>query len=229
MYWDAEFLVIGHRGAAALEPENTLRSIRRAIQLHVDAIEVDVHRCEEELVIIHDPTLDRTTNGMGKVSDWNFDALRELDAGLGEQIPTVAEVLDLIPHSTAVNFELKEHGTAHIVDHVQTDPKRVLISSTHLPLLKEVRELDPRVSLALVNGCWHSHFLSEAEQIGLRFICVGLGSATQEVVREIRQGGMGVLVYTVNSVDCAKQLRNIGVRGVFTDNPGQISRKLLAI
>ena len=227
-YWDTEFLVIGHRGAAALEPENTLRGIRQAVQLQVDAIEVDVHQCEEELVIIHDSTLDRTTNGTGKVSEWSFKSLRELDAGLGEKIPTVAEVLGVIPNFTGINFELKAPGTAGIIKCLQSKVAQVLISSAHLSLLHEVRSLDARMPLALVTQYWHSQFLKEAEKLGLRFFCVEYRKATRAVVDEIQKCGMDVLAYTVNSIDCARQLRNIGVRGIFTGNPEQVSQKLLA-
>ena len=78
---DDGFLIIGHRGAAGLEPENTLRSFARAIEIGVDAIELDVYCVDGRLVVIHDDTLERTTNGHGEVMQTSFDALRRLDAG----------------------------------------------------------------------------------------------------------------------------------------------------
>src|SRR6476646_6451219 len=90
------FLIIGHRGAAGLEPENTLRSFTRALRIGVDAIELDVYCVDGKLVVIHDDTLERTTNGRGDVMAMSYDALRRLDAGSGERIPTLDEVLDLV-------------------------------------------------------------------------------------------------------------------------------------
>lgn len=90
-------LKIGHRGAMGYEPENTLRSFRKAIELNVDMIELDVYVCKTgELVVIHDDKLDRTTNGKGNVSDTSFQELRKLNAGEEEKIPTLQEVLDLL-------------------------------------------------------------------------------------------------------------------------------------
>ncbi|HWB60056.1 MAG TPA: glycerophosphodiester phosphodiesterase family protein, partial [Chthoniobacteraceae bacterium] len=86
------FLCIGHRGAKGLEPENTLRSIRRALDLGVDGVEIDAWFVDGEVIVIHDDTLERTTNGHGLVQEQTFDYLRSLDAGKGEKIPTLREV-----------------------------------------------------------------------------------------------------------------------------------------
>ena len=88
-------LCFGHRGARGHEPENTLRSVRRALELGADGIEVDVHFTAGELLVIHDETLERTTDGKGRVAAQTFAYLRSLDAGQGERIPTLAEVCEL--------------------------------------------------------------------------------------------------------------------------------------
>ena len=88
MSLDIPFPIIGHRGAAGLEPENTLRSFSRAVRLGVDAVELDVHWVHDELIVIHDDTLERTTNGTGPLDSISLAELRELDAGAGERIPT---------------------------------------------------------------------------------------------------------------------------------------------
>ena len=86
---DKKILKIGHRGAMGHEPENTLRSFKKALALNVDAIELDVYVCKTgELVVIHDDKIDRTTNGTGYTEDKTFTELRQLDAGKGELIPT---------------------------------------------------------------------------------------------------------------------------------------------
>ncbi len=106
-------LRIGHRGACGYEPENTLRSFNRALQLRVDMVELDVHVCRSgEIVVIHDSKVDRTTGGTGYVADKTLDELRTLDAGKGEKIPTLQEVLTLVNRKVKVNIELKGTGTA---------------------------------------------------------------------------------------------------------------------
>lgn len=105
--------IIGHRGAAGLEPENTLRSFKRAIELGVDMIECDVRLCRTgELVVIHDPTLDRTTSGQGAVSEKSLSELTDLDAGQGDHVLTLPEVFRIIPANVSLNIELKASGTA---------------------------------------------------------------------------------------------------------------------
>src|SRR3989338_4292016 len=102
---------MGHRGAAALEPENTLRSFRKAIEIGVDYVEFDIHRCKSgELVVIHDETVDRTTNGKGFVADLTLQQLKKLDAGKGEQIPALQEVIDCCKGNVKMQIELKEPG-----------------------------------------------------------------------------------------------------------------------
>src|SRR4029453_18194831 len=102
-----EFLCIGHRGACGHEPENTLRSIRRALELRVDGIEIDVRLAGGELVVLHDARVDRTTNGHGYVFRKSLRELRLLDAGKGERIPTLREVFETVDRHAFINVELK--------------------------------------------------------------------------------------------------------------------------
>ena len=105
-------ILTGHRGAAALEPENTLLSMQKAIDLGVDQIELDVHLTRDQhLVVIHDTTVDRTTDGQGAVADFTLEEIKRLDAGKGERIPTLQEVIDLVRGKVVLQIELK--GTRH--------------------------------------------------------------------------------------------------------------------
>jgi len=102
-------MIIGHRGAAALEPENTLLSIERAMDIGVDAVEIDVHLSKDkELVVIHDATVDRTTNGTGPVSSYTVQEIKRLDAGKGEAIPTLQEVINLIVRQVSFLLDYNE-------------------------------------------------------------------------------------------------------------------------
>ncbi len=102
----------GHRGARGHEPENTVRSVCRAIALGAEGVEVDVYLADGQLVVIHDDTLERTTNGHGRVMKKSFTDLRSLDAGLGERIPTLAEIFDAVNRRAVINVELKGQHTA---------------------------------------------------------------------------------------------------------------------
>ena len=109
-------LIIAHRGASAYEPENSLRAIETAIKLKADMVEVDIRKSKDgELVVIHDENVDRTTNSKGWVSKLSLTELKRLDAGAGEMVPTLAEVLDLLKNRIMLNIELKGLGTAEPV------------------------------------------------------------------------------------------------------------------
>jgi len=100
-------LCIGHRGAMGHEPENTLLSFQKAIKLGAPCLELDVYWVDDEIVVIHDDRLERTTNGVGLVADQTLAYLRSLDAGKGQQIPTLAEVCQAVHPGTCLNIELK--------------------------------------------------------------------------------------------------------------------------
>lgn len=102
----------GHRGARGHEPENTFGSVRKTLELGANGIEVDAHLADGRLIVIHDDTLDHTTNGVGRVMERPFAYIRSLDAGQGERIPTLAEVFDMLDRRVLVNVELKGPGTA---------------------------------------------------------------------------------------------------------------------
>ncbi|HEY6598518.1 MAG TPA: glycerophosphodiester phosphodiesterase family protein [Pseudomonadales bacterium] len=218
------FLIIGHRGAAGLEPENTLRSFARAIDLGVDAIELDVYCVDDELVVIHDDTLERTTNGHGEVMASRYDALRRLDAGNGERIPTLAEVLNLAESKVVVNIELKGAGTAAPVSACIAAHPRVdtLVSSFDHGELARFRAIDARTRVAPL-------FHRNATQLfevaaGLQAWSINLSErlATAERLRAIVDGGYRSLVYTVNEPALAERLKADGATGIFTDFPDRM-------
>ena len=141
--------IIGHRGAAFYEPENTLLSIKKAIEFGVDAVEIDVHLSKDnEVVVIHDDTLERTTNGFGKVSDTNFSALRNLNAGKGEKIPYLQEVINQVKDKVDLIIELKGQKTEKkVVELIQKNnlhDKCYVISFWH-NRVKRIKALDPKI------------------------------------------------------------------------------------
>jgi len=139
-------LKIGHRGAKAYEPENTLRSFTKAIELGVDAVELDARRTREgEVVVIHDAKVDKTTNGKGAVSDLTLNEIKQLVTDKGERIPTLDEALDFLDKKVKIVIELKETGLEEKVlglIHGKGLEKNVIIVSFQEEALRKVRELD---------------------------------------------------------------------------------------
>jgi glycerophosphoryl diester phosphodiesterase len=220
----SDFLIIGHRGAAGLEPENTLRSFARAIELDVDAVELDVYCIEDRLIVIHDDTLERTTNGRGPLVRATFDAVRALDAGKGERIPTLEEVFDLVDGRVAINVELKGHGTAAPLAEflVARDADEVLVSSFDHRELVDFHRIAPAVRKAPLFGRASTRMFETARELDAWSINVAAKLASDAMVDRIIGEGFRCLVYTVNDPIAAKRLESAGADGIFTDFPDRM-------
>ena len=216
--------VIGHRGAAGLTPENTLASFTHAVRLGVDAVELDVHlSADGHLVVIHDERLERTTNGNGKVAEAPLAHLRMLDAGAGERVPTLDEVLEAVPGHIAVNIELKGRGTADAVARAVAHRKRpLLVSAFDHGELARFHSLCPNIPCAPLVGRWRHGVLDTARALGAWSVNLADRIADRTTVDAIRANGRQCLVYTVNDVERATALRALGVGGVFSDFPDRL-------
>lgn len=224
--FDRPPVIIGHRGAAGLVPENTLPSFAAALEHGVQAVELDVHLAEGELVVIHDPTLERTTSGRGEVANTPLAVLRSLDAGQGAGIPTLAEVFDLLPGSVGINIELKGAGTGPAVAHWLGEPgdRDVLISSFDHDALRAFRALRHDYPVAPLFSRWRSDALRIAEEFEGGYLNLSRKLATPRRLEAIRKAGLRALVYTVNEVTEARALVQAGAWGLFTDFPDRINR-----
>ena len=220
MSLSADFSIIGHRGAAGIEPENTLRGFKRALEHQVHAVEFDVHQIDRELVVIHDDTVDRTTDGTGALTDFSFERLRQLDAGDGERIPILKEVLDLVTTSVGVNVELKGPGTATVVAKVlrQYSHRKLVSSFDHEELRQFVAD-GSGIPVAPLFGRWRENGLEIARALRAHAVNISDRIAIPERVTAIVDAGFACYVFTVNDVQHAKDLKEMGVSGVFTDRP----------
>jgi glycerophosphoryl diester phosphodiesterase len=216
------FICIGHRGASGHAPENTLKAFELAIQMGCPWIELDVYYVDGELVVIHDDDVKRTTNGKGAVMALGFERLRELDAGSGEQIPTLKEVLDLCVGRIKINVELKGPDTAEPVnallrnalqDGWQAD--QFLISSFDH---SELAKADPQFQRGALFHKATSYF-DKAKALNATYINLAQRLATRETVELAHKYGFQVLVYTVNTRKEMQAMKNIGADGVFTNYP----------
>src|SRR3989344_2919276 len=197
---------IGHRGAMGYEPENTLRSFKKALALNVDMIEFDVYTCKTgEVVIIHDDKVDRTTNGKGYVMQKTLKELRSLDAGKGEKIPLLEEALDCINKKVQVNIELKGEGTSDpvykiIQKYIKSGWSRehFLISSFNHPELKKFSILDPKIRIgALLTGI-PLNYAEFAEKMKAYSINLSQEFINKAFVDDAHKRKLKVFVYTVN-------------------------------
>lgn len=232
MPWNAySFVVVGHRGAAGYEPENTLRSFARAIDMGVGMIELDVHRCASgELVVIHDKMVEHTTNGRGFVENYKLEELKKLDAGLGESVPTLSEVLDLVDRKAVVNIELKGKETAKPTAqliHTYVTSKgwsydNFLVSSFDTHELATFSQQAPQVSRGLL--CRFFVPWKMCDNLKASMIGVPAWRVTQGVIDEAHKRGMKLYAFTVNNAKRAKQLKAMHVDGIFSDYPDVYSR-----
>lgn len=224
----ADFLSIGHRGAAGHAPENTLLSFDTAIRLGAQMVEFDVQRHPSgALLVIHDLRLDRTTNGRGRVADSALDYIRSLDAGGGQQVPTLEETLDLIDARVAVNVELKiADGTADAVAAVLRKyiadgwpAEQFLVSSFHLPELENFRAAAPEIPVGVLLGGVPLDWAAAASELEAQSLNLSGEFVDPQLLADARARGLKVYVYTVNERAEMERLRRLGIDGVFTDYP----------
>lgn len=226
------FLTIAHRGASAYEPENTLRSIRRALELGADGIEIDLHLSRDgHPVVIHDETLRRTTGHPGRVADLTLPELRRLNVGAGEAIPTLHEVLDLVAGRAWLNLELKGRGTALpalrqavcAVESGQWQPGQIVLSSFSRRELALVagqvagQGADAPVGVGLLLNRPPLALGRISRRFGATSLHLARALASAGLIRRAKALGLRVLVYTVNDPGEIDRLRAKGVDGVFTD------------
>lgn len=221
---------IAHRGASAQEPENTLRAFACALDLGVTWLELDVHLVEDRLVVIHDDTVDRTTDGTGALSSFSIDELRALDAGAGESIPFLEEVLDLAAGRARLNIELKGAGTAaptvaalrRAVAAGAWRPDQFVVSSFDWDQLQEVRDLEPSLPVAPLEGKGAGGELLEvAVRLGAEAIHISRWSARARLVDAAHQRGLAVRVYTLNQAWEYDLMVRLGADAFFTDDPSR--------
>lgn len=222
-------LCIGHRGAMGYEPENTLRSIGRALELGAPCIEIDVYWVDGHLVVIHDERLERTTNGSGLVMDQTFEYLRSLDAGEGERIPTLEEVCETIGPHIGLNIELKGPGTAApvatlIASLVERgwDRSAFLVSSYKEDELRQINQINPDIQLGVLRDKHLDDALQLALEIGALSINPSHLVVKRKLVERAHAAGLNVYVHTVNRPRELAKMYEMGVDGVFTNYPDRV-------
>ena len=228
-------MVTGHRGASGFAPENTMAAFRLAHEQGADMIELDVYlSLDGRLVVMHDATVDRTTDGQGRIEDMTLEQIKALDAGSwmgeqfkGERVPTLDEVLEWAKTRVLVNIEIKGAGCEEQIvalakKHELTD--KILVSSFHHDYLAKIKELDP----ALATGALFDEPVDLSEIIASCHpdaINPKYTLATKELVQQAHSLGLQVNVYTVNDPLSMKQMLKNKVDGMITNFPDMLIKQ----
>jgi glycerophosphoryl diester phosphodiesterase len=227
-------LVISHAACAGHAPENTLAGIRAALGLGVDAIEIDVHASADRTpVVIHDPTVDRTTDGTGAITETPLRELRALDAGItgfdgrfaGERIPTLTEVIELIAGRCLLVIEIKQPGIAALVVEAVRDAgalRSSMVWSFNLNTVTEVRRVEPLLPAALLTPVLAANIpdrYDDALASGLTGVSLHHQSVDRDAVHAGRLRGLSIYTWTADDPQEQRRLLKSGVDGIVTNKP----------
>lgn len=234
---------VAHRGASGYAPENTIAAFDKAVEMKADYIEIDVQRSKDgELVLIHDTTVDRTTDGTGKVGDLTFKELSALDAGswkgeqfIGEKIPTFDEILERYRGKIGILIELKapelypgiEEDVAKELKEKNLDKPmngKIIIQSFNFESVKKMNDLLPNVPMGVLTSS-----KADTTQLALQefstyadYFNPSYSIVTNELVNEVHSLGMEISSWTVRSQEAADFLLEVGVDAIITDYPDYV-------
>ncbi len=215
-------LKIGHRGAKGHAPENTLASFEKALQLHVDTVELDVHlSADETIMVIHDETVDRTTSGSGFVKDLHSDELRQLG------IPTLEEVVEFIYKKCSINIEIKDKNATHLVVQliekcINDKYQQFQISSFNWEVLELVSQLNPKIPIGVLTENDLGSAFIFAKKIKAYSVNPFYRLLTKEKVTLLHENGFLVFPWTVNEPNEIALLKSFNVDGIISDFPDRI-------
>lgn len=230
---------VAHRGVPSLMPENTMSSFKHAIAMNIDVLEIDLHLSSDgELVVIHDHTLDRTSNHRGKVGDFTFDELQQVDVGVwkgstyeGERIPRFKDVLNLIKRTNLkLLIEIKkphlypqiEEKVLNEISESRIDESQCIIQSFDLNCVKKLYTLNRNIELGILlrkkdRFIFKRRIKSFSQYV--HYVNPHYKNVNPRLIRNVHKENMKILPYTVNDEKAMRSLIKIGVDGIITDYP----------
>jgi len=226
-------LVIGHRGAMGHETENTEASVKKALELGVDMIEIDVFNVSSgETVVFHDETLDRLSNAGGKIEEWNYFDLRKVRLDGGHRIPLLQDVLKLIDHKVRLNIELKGAGTTNRVNFITNyyienrgwKLSDFIISSFRWDELRAMRKLNPEIPIAILTEEDPADAIAIAKELNAEAINPNFEMLNRENNAAIKEAGFKIYTWTVNEPEDILQMKRFGVDGIITNFPERLQK-----
>ena len=230
-----DIMVVGHRGAMGHALENTIESVKKAIQLNVDGIEIDVFKSKTgELVVYHDPFLSRLSNSNAFIEQISLDSIKKVELKGGLSIPTLKEVIDIIPEKIFLNIELKGSNTAYktnkvIIEYLKEfnlQPSKFIISSFRWDELKKFRDLNKDIPIAILVDSLYKidNAIKLAKEINAIALNPNNKFITKKIVNKIQSNNIKVYPYTINSPKNIKRMKLMGVDAIITDYPERINK-----
>ncbi|MGY5861886.1 MAG: glycerophosphodiester phosphodiesterase family protein [Candidatus Thorarchaeota archaeon] len=218
-----EKLVIAHRGASGYAPENTMKAFRIAWEMNADMVELDVQETSDgRLVCIHDFELPRTTNGEGYVGEATYHEIMELDAGQGERVPLLSEVLDFARGKIGVNIEVKAVNVEKRILDMVTEREMldsVMFSSFMHNTVREIKNLNADTRTAILLSEPRDDAVRYTLDLGANAINPPFETLTPKLVEAAHDARLEVFPYTMNDASSMRKLLSIGVDGLITDLP----------
>ncbi|MFD0863540.1 glycerophosphodiester phosphodiesterase [Sungkyunkwania multivorans] len=224
-------LNIGHRGARGHVAENTVASVKKAMELGVDGVEIDVFKCASgEIVVIHDTTLDRTTNGTGYVMDHTYFQLKQLKVEGEYTIPLLQDVLKALDKKVKLNVELKGPGTAdrvafilnYYIEKQGWNPKDFIVSSFDWDELRSFYQLNKEIPIGILTEDDPLDAIDVAKELNAFSIHPNHRFLTKGNVKAIQSEGYKIYTWTVNDPADIQRMRALGVEAIITDYPERL-------
>ena len=225
--------IIGHRGSAGTAPENTLLGVKVALEAGVSWIEIDVRWAANELFVIHDESVARTTNGTGSIYSKSLAEIQSLDAGAGQTIPTLTQVLDTIAADAALNIELKDTASlqptlALVRELLNRDPawhEQIMLSSFEQSIHHTLSENLPQgCLLGILLKEIPADIVSYAARLQAFSLNLSVPQLDEALVNNAHAQGLEVFVYTVNEESDIDKCLQLGVDAIYTDFPARALR-----
>jgi len=213
--------IFGHRGAPGYprEAENTIGSFKKALQCGAHGVEFDVRRCADgRIVVVHDETIDRTTNGKGRVADLTYEQLSRFDAGFGEPIPLLTDVLETFGARCILNIELKDAGIANDVKKLVLErnlESHVIVSCFEW---QELAAFPPELPIALLSSKL-PNLVAAARELRATAIHPRKDIVSAALIEAAREANLLINVWTINDPAEASMFRMLGVDAIFSDFP----------
>ena len=217
-----KILIIGHRGASNIAPENTLKSFKKAIELGADYVEFDVHLSKDgEIIIMHDENTLRTTGKNSLIKEMTLKELKKLNAGEGEKIPTLDELIQVARGKVNLQLEIKATGMAKkIVEILENSGliKSTLISSFNYSELLNIEKIEPKLKLApLIVGIKENKTIQNAVANNFYAIHPFYKMINKDFVDEAHEKNIKINAYTVDSKSAMRKLIEMGIDGIITN------------
>ena len=231
-----DILIIGHKGASTITPENTLKAFKKAIELKADYVEFDIHHTSDKQIIIHhDEDTLSTTGVLKRIKDTSLEELKKLDVGESEQIPTLRELIKTTKGKIKLQPEIKSEGLVHDLVNILRENNLIetsIVSCFEIVELLKIKEIEPQLKLGYLIPKTLTKFQPIKQYIkravANQFYAIHPyhTAVNKKLVEFTHERGLKINVWTVNEEDIMKRLIDLGVDGIFTDDIALLNKLL---